>query len=114
MFPPAQFYVLKFDYRDSNTSFIQVICGINSTPNLLGCANKPANSSTRLPSTSLLATRILPVADHSTFYRACKQVLADDRADHGKSAEYTLPEDTVVDAWQALVDTSIDTDGPDA
>ncbi|KAJ7714782.1 hypothetical protein B0H14DRAFT_2644348 [Mycena olivaceomarginata] len=35
------------------------------------------------------------------YSRAFKQVLADDRFDHGKSAEYTLPEDTVVDAWQA-------------
>jgi hypothetical protein len=113
--PPAQFYELKFDYRDNNTSFIQVmISGINSTPNLLGCANKLATTSTRLPSTSLLATRIIIVADHSKFYRAFKQVLADDRASHGKSAEYTLPEDAVVDAWQASVDTSIDTDGPDA
>ncbi|KAJ7816087.1 hypothetical protein B0H14DRAFT_2602918 [Mycena olivaceomarginata] len=52
--------------------------------------------------------------DKHKIAKAFKQVLADDRASHGKSAEYTLPEDAVVDAWQASVDTSIDTDGPDA
>ncbi|KAJ7902588.1 hypothetical protein B0H14DRAFT_3422085 [Mycena olivaceomarginata] len=30
------------------------------------------------------------------------------------TSDYTLPEDTVIDAWQASVDTSIDADGPDA
>ncbi|KAJ7867709.1 hypothetical protein B0H14DRAFT_3441630 [Mycena olivaceomarginata] len=52
--------------------------------------------------------------DEHKIAKAFKQVLADDRASHGKSAEYTLPEDAVVDAWQASVDTSIDTYGPDA
>ncbi|KAJ7819077.1 hypothetical protein B0H14DRAFT_2600902 [Mycena olivaceomarginata] len=52
--------------------------------------------------------------DEHKIAKAFKQVLADDRADHGKSAEYTLPEDAVVDVWQASVDTSINTDSPDA
>ncbi|KAJ7792282.1 hypothetical protein B0H14DRAFT_2624031 [Mycena olivaceomarginata] len=52
--------------------------------------------------------------DEHKIAKAFKQVLADDRAEHGKSTEYTLPEDAIIDAWQASVDTSIDADGADA
>ncbi|KAJ7896698.1 hypothetical protein B0H14DRAFT_3425485 [Mycena olivaceomarginata] len=45
---------------------------------------------------------------------AFKLALADDHADHSIASDYTLPEDAVIDAWQASVDTSIDADGPDA
>ncbi|KAF7358508.1 hypothetical protein MVEN_00901700 [Mycena venus] len=51
--------------------------------------------------------------DEHKISKAFKLVLAEDRAAHGKSTEYTLPEDAVVDAWQASVDTSIDADGAD-
>ncbi|KAJ7347267.1 hypothetical protein DFH08DRAFT_960613 [Mycena albidolilacea] len=52
--------------------------------------------------------------DENKISKAFKLALADDRADHGITSDYTLPEDAVIDAWQASVDTSIDTDGPDA
>ncbi|KAJ7342775.1 hypothetical protein DFH08DRAFT_811116 [Mycena albidolilacea] len=52
--------------------------------------------------------------DENKISKAFKLALADDRAEHGRTADYTLPEDAVIDAWQASVDTSIDADGPDA
>lgn len=39
-----------------------------------------------------------------------KKVLDDDRAGHGKSADYKLPEDAVIDSWQLSVDESIEAD----
>ncbi|KAJ7347987.1 hypothetical protein DFH08DRAFT_808759 [Mycena albidolilacea] len=52
--------------------------------------------------------------DENKISKAFKLALANDRADHSIAFDYTLPEDAVNDAWQALVDTSIDADGPDA
>ncbi|KAJ6589470.1 hypothetical protein B0H19DRAFT_1226963 [Mycena capillaripes] len=52
--------------------------------------------------------------DEHKIAKAFKLVLAEDRAAHGKSADYNLPEDAVPDSWQASVDTSIDADGVDA
>ncbi|KAJ7156571.1 hypothetical protein C8R43DRAFT_1125762 [Mycena crocata] len=45
--------------------------------------------------------------DETKITRAFKAILNDDRSSHGKTADYTLPEDAVIDTWQLSVDTSI-------
>ncbi|KAJ6583122.1 hypothetical protein DFH09DRAFT_1309358 [Mycena vulgaris] len=49
--------------------------------------------------------------DENKIAKAFKLVLNDDRAAHGNSADYALPDDAIVDTWQLFVDTSIDADG---
>ncbi|KAJ7454646.1 hypothetical protein B0H11DRAFT_2287930 [Mycena galericulata] len=48
--------------------------------------------------------------DENKIAKMFKKVLNDDRKAHGKSADYKLPEDVVIDAWQLSVDESIDAD----
>ncbi|KAJ7234301.1 hypothetical protein B0H12DRAFT_1259117 [Mycena haematopus] len=48
--------------------------------------------------------------DEHKIAKAFKVVLAEDREAHGKSADYSLPEDAVADVGQTSVDTSIDAD----
>ncbi|KAF7343759.1 hypothetical protein MSAN_01956600 [Mycena sanguinolenta] len=51
--------------------------------------------------------------DEHKISKGFKIILAEDRAQHGKSTEYTLPEDAVASEWQASVDESIHADGAD-
>ncbi|KAJ7646106.1 hypothetical protein DFH06DRAFT_1211105 [Mycena polygramma] len=48
--------------------------------------------------------------EHKTA-KAFKIVLKEDREKHGKSEEYKLPKDAIVDTWQLTVDDSIAADG---
>ncbi|KAJ7495329.1 hypothetical protein FB451DRAFT_1387367 [Mycena latifolia] len=50
--------------------------------------------------------------DETKIAKAFKLILNNDRASHGNSADYKLPEDAVVDSWQLSVDDSIDADAP--
>lgn len=50
----------------------------------------------------------------NTLSRAFKAALNEDRANHGNSADYKLPEDAVADSWQLSVDESILVDGATA
>ncbi|KAJ6451170.1 hypothetical protein C8R45DRAFT_1113717 [Mycena sanguinolenta] len=51
--------------------------------------------------------------DEHKISKGFKVILAEDRAQHGNSTEYTLPEDAVTSEWQASVDESINADGAD-
>jgi hypothetical protein len=54
----------------------------------------------------LSSSAVLPQQAHF-LPRAFKAALKEDREAHGKTEDYKLPEDAIVDAWQHTVDESI-------